>query len=92
MPVDSKVKINVYNSLGQLVETLVNEELGSGYHEVNFNASRLASGVYLYQLQAGEYISSRKMVHLSNNNFYWLSQKNGSCHCEGGTTEAIFLK
>jgi hypothetical protein len=64
LPVDSRVKINVYNSLGQLVETLVDKEMESGYHEVNFNASRLASGVYLYQLQAGEYISIKKMLLL----------------------------
>ncbi len=62
LPVDSKVKINVYNSIGQLVETLVDGELGSGYHEVNFDASKLASGVYLYQLQAGEYNSVKKMI------------------------------
>jgi hypothetical protein len=62
LPVASRVKINVYNSLGQLVETLVDKEMESGYHEVNFNASSLASGVYLYQLQAGEYISVKKML------------------------------
>ncbi len=64
LPVDSKVKINVYNSLGQLVETLVDKEMESGYHEVNFNAARLASGVYLYQLQAGDYVSVKKMILL----------------------------
>jgi len=64
LPVDSKVKINVYNSVGQLVETLVDKEMESGYHEVNFNASRLASGVYLYQLQAGEYVAVKKMLLL----------------------------
>jgi hypothetical protein len=72
LPVDSKVKINVYNSLGQLVETLVDKEMESGYHEVNFNASRLASGVYLYQLQASDpstgsgqsFISVKKMLLL----------------------------
>jgi hypothetical protein len=62
LPVESKVKINVYNSIGQLVETLVNKEMESGYHEINFDASRLASGVYLYQLQAGDFISSKKMI------------------------------
>jgi hypothetical protein len=62
LPVDSRVKINVYNSVGQLVETLVDKELESGYHEVNFDASMLASGVYLYQLQAGDFISSKKMI------------------------------
>jgi hypothetical protein len=62
LPVDSRVKINVYNTVGQLVETLVDKELESGYHEVNFNASRLASGVYLYQLQAKDYVSVKKML------------------------------
>ena len=64
LPVDSKVKINVYNSLGQLVETLVDKEMESGYHEVNFDASQLASGVYLYQLQSSDYISVKKMLLL----------------------------
>jgi hypothetical protein len=62
LPVESKVKINVYNSLGQLVETVVDNEMESGYHEVKFNASRLASGVYLYQLQANDYVSVKKML------------------------------
>jgi len=64
LPVDSRVKINVYNSLGQLVETLADKEMEPGYHEVNFGASRLASGVYLYQLQAGDYVSVKKMLLL----------------------------
>jgi len=62
LPVNSRVKINVYNSLGQLVETLVDKEMESGYHEINFDASSLASGVYLYQLQANDYVSVKKMV------------------------------
>jgi hypothetical protein len=62
LPIDSKVKINVYNSLGQLVETLVDQEMESGYHELNFDASKLTSGVYLYQLQAGENVSVKKMI------------------------------
>ena len=64
LPLDSKVKINVYNSLGQLVETLVNKEMESGYHEVNFDASRYSSGVYLYQLQVQDYVSVKKMILL----------------------------
>jgi photosystem II stability/assembly factor-like uncharacterized protein len=62
LPVDSKVKINVYNSLGQLVETLVEGEMQSGYHQINFDGSELASGVYIYQLQAGEYTLAKKML------------------------------
>jgi len=62
LPVESRVKINIYNTLGQLVETLLDKEMESGYHEINFDASRLSSGVYLYQLQAGGYVSIKKMV------------------------------
>jgi len=62
LPVDSRIKINIYNSLGQLVETLLDKEMESGYHEVNFDASRLANGVYLYQLQANDYVSVKKML------------------------------
>jgi len=62
--VDGRVKINVYNAVGQLVETLVDKEMESGYHEVNFDAARLASGVYLYQLQADDYVSVKKMILL----------------------------
>ncbi|MBK9096868.1 MAG: right-handed parallel beta-helix repeat-containing protein [bacterium] len=74
LPVDSRVKINVYNSLGQLVETLVDKEMESGYHEVNFSAKggsasggdalNLASGVYLYQLLASEHVAVKKMLLL----------------------------
>jgi hypothetical protein len=64
LPIDSRVKLNVYNTLGQLVETLVDREMESGYHEVNFDAARLSSGVYLYQLQTGNYISTQKMLLL----------------------------
>jgi hypothetical protein len=64
LPVSGRVKINVYNTLGQLVETLVDGEMNSGYHEINFDASKLSSGVYLYQLQANDYISVKKMLLL----------------------------
>lgn len=64
LPVSSIVKINIYNALGQLVETLINREMSSGYHEVNFDASKLASGIYLYQLQAGNFNSVKKMLLL----------------------------
>ena len=64
LPVDSKVKINVYNTVGELIETLVDKEMESGYHEVNFDASRYSSGVYLYHLQSEQYISTKKMLLL----------------------------
>ena len=42
--------------------TLVNEEQKAGYKEVKFNALNIASGMYVYRLQAGDYISTKKMI------------------------------
>ncbi len=50
LPSESKVKLSVYNLLGQLVTTLVNNVEQTGYHEVVFNALNLASGVYFYTI------------------------------------------
>ncbi|NUM63202.1 MAG: peptidase S8, partial [Ignavibacteriaceae bacterium] len=47
---------------GSEVVTLVNAEQQPGYYEVQFNGSNLASGMYVYRLQAGEYISTKKML------------------------------
>jgi len=46
------------------VATLVNEQKPAGRYEVNFDATKLASGVYIYKLQSGEYVSSKKMMLL----------------------------
>lgn len=62
IPEKSNVRLEVYNILGQKVETLVDRELSQGYHEVDFNASRLASGVYFYTIQAGDYVNVKKMM------------------------------
>ncbi len=58
----SKVSLKVYDILGREVVTLVNEEKPAGKYEVNFNASHLASGVYFYQLKAGDFVQSKKMI------------------------------
>jgi len=56
------VSIRVYNSLGQEVATLVNESLAAGQYQVTFDASSLASGVYLYRMTAEGYSGTKKMV------------------------------
>lgn len=58
------VSIKVYDLLGNEIAALVNEEKPAGRYEINFNGSRLPSGVYFYQLSSGNYVQTRKMVLL----------------------------
>ena len=58
------ITLKVYDVLGKEVATLVNEDKSAGNYEVEFDASSLPSGVYLYQLQAGDYIKTNKMILL----------------------------
>ena len=60
----TQVKLTVTNILGQVVETLVNDFRSSGTYEVTFNASDLASGLYIYTLEAGSTFISKKMTLL----------------------------
>ncbi len=57
-------RLVVYNLLGQEVATLVNDVLSAGNYAVEFNASKLPSGVYIYRLQAGSHIATNKMILL----------------------------
>jgi len=52
LPVESKVRILIYNILGQRVLTLVDEVQSAGYKSVEWNASNFASGIYLYRIEA----------------------------------------
>jgi hypothetical protein len=54
----------VYDVLGREVRTLVNENLQPGSYEVTFDATGLASGVYLYRLRAGEFAQTKCMLLL----------------------------
>ncbi len=56
------VSLEVFNILGQHVATLVNEVLSAGTYHVNFDATALSSGVYLYRLTAGDVVQTKKMV------------------------------
>jgi len=56
------VKIIVYDVMGREVSTLVNEKLKGGSYEVNFDGSRLSSGVYFYRLTAGHFTETRKLI------------------------------
>jgi len=56
------VTLKVYDILGKEVQTLVNEQLQPGSYEVTFDGSNLPSGVYFYQLRAGDFIETKKML------------------------------
>lgn len=60
----SKVEISVYSILGQKVATIINGSYPLGSHTVQWNAQNLASGVYIYRMQAGSFIQTRKLILL----------------------------
>jgi hypothetical protein len=62
LPSRAQVTLSVFNTLGQQVATPVQGEQEAGNHEVRFDASNLASGVYFYRLQAGAFVEAKKLV------------------------------
>jgi hypothetical protein len=64
LPRASMVRLHVYDMLGREVGALVNERKGAGIHEVRFDGSNYASGVYVYRLTAGDFVQSRKLMIL----------------------------
>jgi hypothetical protein len=60
----SDVTLSVYNLLGQKVATVINKYLASGTHSYQFDGSKLASGVYVYRITAGNFTDTKKMVLL----------------------------
>ncbi len=67
IPVDSNVKLKLFNMLGQEVAELLNSEISAGIHHIDFNASRLSSGTYYYVLEANgnngsNFTSTKKMI------------------------------
>lgn len=62
LPQRSNVSLIVFNTLGQKVADLLNGEIEAGHHEVQLNASSLASGVYFYRLRAGSFVDTKKLI------------------------------
>ena len=58
------VTLKVYDVLGNEVAILVNEVQSSGNYEIVFNAEKLSSGIYFYELKAGSFILTKKMLLL----------------------------
>jgi hypothetical protein len=64
LPSASKVRLEIFNILGEKVAELVNREMQAGNYEADFNAASLSSGTYIYRLQTQGYTESRKMLLL----------------------------
>ena len=69
LPEQTHVNITIYDMLGRKVKTILNEQQSPGYKQLIWDASNdygkpVSAGIYLYQIQAGEYISTKKMVLL----------------------------
>ncbi|MDO8549312.1 MAG: S8 family serine peptidase, partial [Ignavibacteria bacterium] len=66
LPENAEVRIDIYNSLGEMVRTLLNNTRDAGYQKVSFDASSLPSGTYIYQIKAkGQtktFVDSKKML------------------------------
>ena len=62
LPATAEVAVRIFDSLGRLCAEPLSGRLQAGYHEVTFDGSNLASGIYIYNLTAGNYTASGKMV------------------------------
>lgn len=62
LPSDSHVRLSVFNILGQEVAVLLDRTMTAGFHKVNFDASNMTSGLYIYRIQADNFVQVRKMM------------------------------
>jgi N-acetylneuraminic acid mutarotase len=61
---NSRVRLSLFNSIGEEVAILVDGEIEQGFHQVEFNAGNLPSGIYYYQLKTGSYTATKKLLLL----------------------------
>jgi hypothetical protein len=64
LPKQIQLKLNLYNMLGQLVETIAEGTYEAGYYKVNFNSSNLSSGMYIYRIESSDFVKTMKMMLL----------------------------
>ncbi|MBK8552145.1 MAG: T9SS type A sorting domain-containing protein [Ignavibacteria bacterium] len=62
LPKSEIVKIKIYDVAGKEILLLVNEAKDAGGYEIQFDGSNLASGIYFYKIEAGSFISTKRMV------------------------------
>jgi hypothetical protein len=64
IPITNDVELSIFNLLGQKIVTLVSEKKNAGYHQIEWDASGFANGIYYYQIKAGEFHDVKKMILL----------------------------
>lgn len=64
LPSTSHIKLVIYNAIGEEVKVLVDEIKETGYYTQEFNSSGIPSGIYFYQLRAGDFVSTKKLILL----------------------------
>ena len=64
VPNQTKLKINLYNVLGELVQTIAEGLYEPGFYQTELNAQNLPSGIYIYRMESGESLQSKKMILL----------------------------
>ncbi|MBN2090653.1 T9SS type A sorting domain-containing protein [candidate division KSB1 bacterium] len=64
VPTKSPITLEIYDLLGRKVATLIDQELLAGQHQIKWDATNFAAGIYFYQLQSGDFIQGRKMILL----------------------------
>jgi hypothetical protein len=62
LPIASDVRIVIYNTIGQVIKTLLDKPMPAGYHQVELNSQNLPSGIYFYRIEAGEFQDVKKMI------------------------------
>ncbi len=62
IPTEAHVQLKVYNICGREVAVLKDEPMKAGYHRISFNGDKLSSGIYLFRMEADDFVSTRKMV------------------------------
>lgn len=62
LPEAGFVKMEIHNLLGQKITEIINQEMESGYHSIDFDATELSSGIYVYTISVNDFVSSKKMI------------------------------
>jgi hypothetical protein len=64
LPATNQASLKIYNAIGQLMATLVDQQLSQGNHQIQWQAANMSSGIYYYMLKSGSYSETKRMILL----------------------------